>query len=190
MVLTQIAEGRAAVENQYARVVPDHGNPVSLAAIADVYERRPSFEWRGLGEIESSGLRIRDTYRAHDAEGWDQQEEAGPEHERGARQAVLEQGGHGIALLDVTASLRGQLQHGGVPHECHQAVELFQRTRRATAHQKIHRLRQAPQHDGHHQRRGQAAEHEDRAPAMVCQQPGGHEPAQRGANRIASRRSK
>lgn len=68
MVLTQIAEGRAAVENQYARVVPDHGNPVSLAAIADVYERRPSFEWRGLGEIESSGLRIRDTYRAHDAE--------------------------------------------------------------------------------------------------------------------------
>ena len=59
MVLTQIAEGRAEVENQYARVVPEHGNPVSLAAIADVYERRPSFEWRGLGEIDASGLRIR-----------------------------------------------------------------------------------------------------------------------------------
>lgn len=68
MVLTQIAEGRAEVENQYARVVPEHGNPVSLAAIADVYERRPSFEWRGLGEIDASGLRIRPKYRAFDAE--------------------------------------------------------------------------------------------------------------------------
>ncbi|WP_145106847.1 hydrogenase formation protein HypD [Cereibacter sediminicola] len=68
MVLTQIAEGRAEVENQYARVVPEHGNPVSLAAIADVYERRPSFEWRGLGEIDASGLRIRETYAVFDAE--------------------------------------------------------------------------------------------------------------------------
>jgi hydrogenase expression/formation protein HypD len=68
MVLTQIAEGRAEIENQYSRVVPEHGNPVSLAAIADVYERRPSFEWRGLGEIDASGLRIRARYRAYDAE--------------------------------------------------------------------------------------------------------------------------
>jgi hydrogenase expression/formation protein HypD len=68
MALEQIAQGRAAVENQYARVVPEHGNPASLAAIADVYERRPAFEWRGLGMIEASGLRIRGIYRAHDAE--------------------------------------------------------------------------------------------------------------------------
>lgn len=68
MVLTQIHEGRAEVENQYARVVPEHGNPASLAAIADVFERRPSFEWRGLGEIDLSGLRIRAKYRAFDAE--------------------------------------------------------------------------------------------------------------------------
>ena len=68
MVLIQIAEGRAQVENQYARVVPEHGNPVSLAAIADVYEARPSFEWRGLGEIDLSGLRIRPAYAAFDAE--------------------------------------------------------------------------------------------------------------------------
>ncbi|KEO55989.1 hydrogenase formation protein HypD [Thioclava pacifica] len=68
MVLNQVAEGRAEVENQYARVVPEHGNPVSLAAIADVYERRPSFEWRGLGEIDASGLRIRPAYAAFDAE--------------------------------------------------------------------------------------------------------------------------
>ncbi len=68
MVLRQIQEGRAEVENQYARVVPEHGNRVSLAAIADVYERRPSFEWRGLGEIDASGLRIRPKYAAFDAE--------------------------------------------------------------------------------------------------------------------------
>ncbi|ODM42701.1 hydrogenase formation protein HypD [Cereibacter johrii] len=68
MVLDQIAEGRSEIENQYARVVPEHGNPVSLAAIADVYERRPSFEWRGLGEIDASGLRIREPFAAFDAE--------------------------------------------------------------------------------------------------------------------------
>ena len=68
MVLEQIRDGRAAVENQYARVVPEHGNPVSIAAMADVYEPRPSFEWRGLGEIDASGLRIRARYSAWDAE--------------------------------------------------------------------------------------------------------------------------
>ncbi len=68
MVLDQIVEGRAEVENQYARVVPEEGNPVSLAAIARVYEPRPTFEWRGLGEIEESGLRIRPAFAAHDAE--------------------------------------------------------------------------------------------------------------------------
>ncbi|SHG78052.1 hydrogenase formation protein HypD [Marivita hallyeonensis] len=68
MVLTQIRDGRAEVENQYARVVPEDGNPISLAAIDDVYEKRPSFEWRGLGEIDESGLRIRAKYAPFDAE--------------------------------------------------------------------------------------------------------------------------
>ena len=68
MVLEQIRDGRAEIENQYARVVPENGNPVSMAAIADVYEPRPSFEWRGLGEIDESGLRIRPRYAAFDAE--------------------------------------------------------------------------------------------------------------------------
>jgi len=68
MVLRQIAEGRAEVENQYARIVPKDGNPVSLAAIDDVYMPRASFEWRGLGEIDASGLRIRPKYRCYDAE--------------------------------------------------------------------------------------------------------------------------
>jgi hydrogenase expression/formation protein HypD len=68
MVLEQIRDGRAEVENQYARVVTEEGNPAGLAAIADVYEARPTFEWRGLGEIDESGLRIREAYAAFDAE--------------------------------------------------------------------------------------------------------------------------
>ncbi|MEL6798684.1 MAG: hydrogenase formation protein HypD [Pseudomonadota bacterium] len=68
MVLEQIRDGRAEVENQYARVVPEHGNPVSIAACEDVYEARPTFEWRGLGEIDASGLRIRPKYACFDAE--------------------------------------------------------------------------------------------------------------------------
>ena len=68
MVLEQIRDGRAAVENQYARVVPEHGNPASRAAMAEVYEPRPTFEWRGLGEIDASGLQIRPAYVAFDAE--------------------------------------------------------------------------------------------------------------------------
>ncbi len=68
MVLTQIAEQRAEVENQYARIVPDDGNPISIAAMDDVYEPRPTFEWRGLGEIDASGLKIREKYATFDAE--------------------------------------------------------------------------------------------------------------------------
>ena len=68
MVLQQIRDQRAEVENQYARIVPDQGNPISLAACDDVYERRARFEWRGLGEIDRSGLKIRDKYARFDAE--------------------------------------------------------------------------------------------------------------------------
>lgn len=68
MVLEQLADGRAAVENQYARVVPDDGNAVALAAIDEVYEDRETCTWRGLGPIDRSGVRIRDAYASYDAE--------------------------------------------------------------------------------------------------------------------------
>lgn len=68
MVLQQMATGRAEVENQYSRVVPDDGNPISIASVEDVYEPRPTFEWRGLGEIDASGLRVRTKYKEFDAE--------------------------------------------------------------------------------------------------------------------------
>ena len=49
MILGQLAEGRCEVENQYKRVVPYEGNPAALAALSEVFELRPHFEWRGLG---------------------------------------------------------------------------------------------------------------------------------------------
>ncbi|CAM2910577.1 hydrogenase formation protein HypD [Saccharomonospora xinjiangensis] len=67
-LLRQLREGRCEVENQYARVVPWNGNPVALDAIARTMRLRPYFEWRGLGFISHSALRLRDEYAAFDAE--------------------------------------------------------------------------------------------------------------------------
>lgn len=68
MLLRQMKDGRTEVENQYARVVPWEGNRAALAAMAEVFELRPFFEWRGLGFISQSALRIRDAYADWDAE--------------------------------------------------------------------------------------------------------------------------
>ena len=68
MIMRQLAEGRCEVENQYARVVPYEGNTAALRAMAEVFELRPHFEWRGLGFISQSALRLSDAYRAFDAE--------------------------------------------------------------------------------------------------------------------------
>jgi hydrogenase expression/formation protein HypD len=68
MVLEQIKDGRCEIENQYGRVVPEDGNGAALKAIDEVYEMRDKFDWRGLGEIDHSGVKIRKTYAAFDAE--------------------------------------------------------------------------------------------------------------------------
>jgi hydrogenase expression/formation protein HypD len=68
MILDQLAEDRCEVENQYTRVVPWDGNPKALEVISEVMELRPYFEWRGLGFISHSALRVRDAYAAFDAE--------------------------------------------------------------------------------------------------------------------------
>ncbi|WP_405431465.1 hydrogenase formation protein HypD [Micromonospora sp. NBC_00617] len=68
MLLKQLAEGRCEVENQYTRVVPWDGNLRALEAIGRVMQLRPYFEWRGLGFISHSALRMRDEYAAYDAE--------------------------------------------------------------------------------------------------------------------------
>jgi hydrogenase expression/formation protein HypD len=68
MILRQLAEGRCEVENQYTRVVPYEGNRRALEAMAEVFALRPHFEWRGLGFISQSALRLSDTYADLDAE--------------------------------------------------------------------------------------------------------------------------
>ena len=68
MLLTQLAQGRAEVENQYTRAVPWDGNARALEAINEVMELRPYFEWRGLGFISHSALKVRPGYAAYDAE--------------------------------------------------------------------------------------------------------------------------
>jgi hydrogenase expression/formation protein HypD len=68
MLLRQLRDGRHEVENQYDRVVPWEGNIAALRAMAEVFELRPYFEWRGLGFISQSALRLREDYAAYDAE--------------------------------------------------------------------------------------------------------------------------
>jgi hydrogenase expression/formation protein HypD len=68
LLLGQLQSGEARVENQYKRVVPWEGNRAALKAMAEVFELRPYFEWRGMGFISQSALRIRDAYAEWDAE--------------------------------------------------------------------------------------------------------------------------
>jgi hydrogenase expression/formation protein HypD len=68
MILRQLGTGRCEVENQYSRVVPYEGNLKALEVMADVFELRPHFEWRGLGFISHSGLKLTDRYADFDAE--------------------------------------------------------------------------------------------------------------------------
>jgi hydrogenase expression/formation protein HypD len=68
MLVRQLNDGRAEVENEFTRAVTRDGNLKAKALVADVFELRRTFEWRGLGEVPYSALRIREQYRAFDAE--------------------------------------------------------------------------------------------------------------------------
>lgn len=68
MLLRQLANGRAKIENQYKRVVRDQGNISALKTLSEVFELRPHFEWRGLGFIAQSALALRNEYSRWDAE--------------------------------------------------------------------------------------------------------------------------
>ena len=68
MIVKQLKEGRACVENQYGRFVSYEGNIKAQKLVAQVFELRKSFEWRGLGHIPYSALKINSRYREFDAE--------------------------------------------------------------------------------------------------------------------------
>ena len=68
MLLTQLADGRCEVENQYTRIVRDEGNPRALQILAQVFSLRPHFEWRGMGFISQSALQVSEAFADFDAE--------------------------------------------------------------------------------------------------------------------------
>ena len=68
MLVRQINEGRFEVENQYTRAVTREGNLKAQRLVAEVFELREHFEWRGLGEVPYSALRLRPRFCAFDAE--------------------------------------------------------------------------------------------------------------------------
>jgi hydrogenase expression/formation protein HypD len=68
MILRQLAQGEHKVENQYSRVVPWEGNLRALEVMAEVFELRRHFEWRGLGFISQSALKLSHAYADLDAE--------------------------------------------------------------------------------------------------------------------------
>jgi hydrogenase expression/formation protein HypD len=99
MILRQLRAGESKVENQYGRVVPWQGNLPALKALAEVFEIRPHFEWRGLGFISQSALRLRDAFAAWDAE------------------KVMPV--RGISVADPKAAQCGEVLKGVLkPHEC------------------------------------------------------------------------
>jgi hydrogenase expression/formation protein HypD len=68
MLVRQLNEGRAEVENEFTRAVTRDGNLKAQSLVAEVFELRKTFEWRGLGWVPDSGLQIREKFAAYDAE--------------------------------------------------------------------------------------------------------------------------
>jgi hydrogenase expression/formation protein HypD len=67
LAVAQLENGRAEVENQYRRAVRREGNRPAQERIIEIFEVTPR-QWRGIGEIPASGLRLREPYRRFDAE--------------------------------------------------------------------------------------------------------------------------
>jgi len=68
MLVRQINDGRAEVENEFTRAVTREGNRKAQVLVDEVFELRDSFEWRGLGSVPSSALKLRKEFSAFDAE--------------------------------------------------------------------------------------------------------------------------
>ncbi|MBF0394099.1 MAG: hydrogenase formation protein HypD [Alphaproteobacteria bacterium] len=68
MLVRQVNEGRHEVENEFSRAVTRDGNHKAQALVAEIFELRRSFEWRGLGVVPYSALRIKKEWAEFDAE--------------------------------------------------------------------------------------------------------------------------
>lgn len=67
MLVKQLALGEASIENQYSRIVPQTGNQSARQVLERVYQPADA-EWRGLGLINSSGLKLKEAYTSFDAQ--------------------------------------------------------------------------------------------------------------------------
>ena len=68
MLVCQVNEGRAEVENEFSRAVSREGNARAKALVAEVFELRRVFEWRGLGKVPYSALKLKERWAQFDAE--------------------------------------------------------------------------------------------------------------------------
>lgn len=68
MLIRQVNSGRAVVENEFTRAVTPDGNRRAQLMVGEIFEIRDTFEWRGLGSIPDSALKVRTAYRDYDAE--------------------------------------------------------------------------------------------------------------------------
>lgn len=68
MLVHQVNDGECRVENQYHRAVNVEGNRSAQEDFSKVFDIRDEFEWRGLGVIPRSGLRINSEHQYYDAE--------------------------------------------------------------------------------------------------------------------------
>ncbi len=66
ILVKQLEEGRIEVENQYKRVVTKEGNITAQKVINEVFEICDN-NWRGIGEIPNSGMKIKENYERFDA---------------------------------------------------------------------------------------------------------------------------
>lgn len=68
MLVRQVNEHRHEVENQYSRAVCRDGNLRAKEEVSDIFELRDQFEWRGLGLVPYSALKLKRAYVKYDAE--------------------------------------------------------------------------------------------------------------------------
>ena len=90
MLVRQINDGRFEVENEFSRAVTRDGNEKAKALVAELFELRRTFEWRGLGLVPYSALRIKEPYAAWDAERrWDVPQDSAPDNKACECGAIL-----------------------------------------------------------------------------------------------------
>ena len=67
-MVRQVNDGRHEVENEFTRAVTREGNVAAIRLMDEVFELRDSFEWRGLGRLPKSALKLRLEWADFDAE--------------------------------------------------------------------------------------------------------------------------